>query len=79
MLNRMRREAVKLSRAEKWWEVKAFSPPSKGVAQELMASWKAQPLLLTFGVLLGVAAIGLLILKTQKLMETYREFMKKAA
>eukprot|EP00913_Durusdinium_trenchii_P006849 g6440.t1 len=47
--------------------------------RELMASWKAQPLLLTFGVLLGVAAIGLLILKTQKLMETYREFMKKAA
>lgn len=35
-------------------------PSALGRLQELMASWKAQPLLLTFGVLLGVAAIGLL-------------------
>ncbi|CAL1161305.1 unnamed protein product [Cladocopium goreaui] len=47
--------------------------------REILKSWKEEPLLLTCGALLSILAVAFLMVKTRKLLKTYRDLMQKAA
>mmetsp|Transcript_21156 Transcript_21156/g.46635 ORF Transcript_21156/g.46635 Transcript_21156/m.46635 type:complete len:247 (-) Transcript_21156:43-783(-) len=47
--------------------------------REILKSWKEEPLLLTCGALLSILAVAFLMIKTRKLLKTYRDLMQKAA